>query len=213
MEPGLPIRVVIVDDHPLAREGLVVFLQSRSDIQLVGAAASGAEAIAICSEQHPDIVLMDLAMPGMDGVTTTRAVLRACPDTRVIALTSFQERRLVKAAFEAGVVGYLLKDISGEDLASAIIAAHSGRPVLAAEATMALISCATDLSESLSTLTKREMDVLTMMVDGLGNAEIAKRLFVSQSTVKARVSGILSKFGVATRTEAVAVALRRRVVE
>jgi NarL family two-component system response regulator LiaR len=208
-----PVTVLIVDDHPLVREGLGVYLRSRNDIQLVGEAASGEEAVALCDQLLPDMVLMDVVMPGMDGVTATREIVRAHPATQVIALTSFYDRKTVKAAFEAGAIGYLIKDISGADLVDAIKAARAGRPPLAAEAAQALISCALQPDEPVRDLTQREMQVLAMMAEGLNNAEIAKKLFVSRSTVKAHVSRILTKLEVSSRTEAVSVALREQMVE
>jgi len=206
-------RVVIVDDHPLVRQGLSVFLRSRKDIVLAGEAASGEEAVRICTSLQPDIVLMDMMMPDMDGVAATSAILQVCLNTQVIALTSFYDQKLVKAAFEAGAVGYLLKDISGKDLIEAIISARAGRPALSPEAAKALISCALQPDEPEHGLTKREMQVLAMMVEGLNNQQIAEKLFVSRSTVKAQVSSILSKLGVSSRTEAVSLALRDNMVK
>jgi len=208
-----PVRLVIVDDHPLVRQGLGAYLHSRTDIELVGEAAGGEEAVSLCGRLQPDIVLMDMVMPGMDGMSATREIVRANPATQVIALTSFYDRRSVKAAFEAGAIGYLLKDISGADLVEAIKAARAGQPPLAAEAAKVLITCALQPVEPERGLTPREMQVLAMMAEGLNNAEIAQELYVSRSTVKAHVSRILRKLEVSSRTEAVSVAHREHMVE
>ena len=206
-------RVVIVDDHPLVRQGLGVFLKSQKDIVLAGEAANGEEAVQLCTRLQPDMVLMDMMMPDMDGIMTTSAILRVCPKTQVIALTSFYDQKLVKEAFEAGAAGYLLKDVSGKDLIEAIREARAGRPALSPEAAKALISYALKPIAPIHGLTKREMQVLSMMAQGLNNKQIAGKLFVSGSTVKSQVSSILSKFGVSSRTEAVSLALRDKMID
>lgn len=208
-----PVRVVIVDDHPMVREGLAAYLRVRKDIELVGQAASGEEAVGLCQRLQPDIVLMDVVMPGMDGLSATRQILQVCPAAQVIALTSFYDRKSVKGALEAGAIGYLVKDISGPDLADAIKEARAGRPPLAPEAAKALISFTLQPEEPVRDLTQREVEVLALMAEGLNNTEIAQRLFVSRSTVKAHVSRILAKLEVSSRTEAVSVAMRERMVE
>lgn len=205
------IRVMIVDDHAVVRSGLAAFLLAYDDLELVGEAASGAEAVRMCPKVAPDVVLMDLVMPEMDGATTTRAIRQVCPQVQVIALTSFKEQNLVQAALQAGAIGYLLKNVSGDELASAIRAAKAGRPTLAPEAAQVLIHAATQPAPG-HDLTDREREVLALMVKGLDNSEIAERLVVSRSTVKFHVSSILSKLGAASRTEAVALAVRQRVV-
>lgn len=205
------IRVMIVDDHAVVRSGLAAFLLAYDDLELVGEAASGAEAVRVCAKVAPDVVLMDVVMPEMDGATTTRAIRQACSQVQVIALTSFKEQDLVQAALQAGAIGYLLKNVSGDELASAIRAAKAGRPTLAPEAAQVLIHTATQPPLG-HDLTDREREVLALMVRGLDNSEIADRLVVSRSTVKFHVSSILSKLGAASRTEAVALAVRQRVV-
>jgi NarL family two-component system response regulator LiaR len=202
-----PIRVILVDDHDMVRRGLAVFLQAFDDLQLVGEAANGTEALRLCAECQPDVVLMDLIMPGMDGVATTRAIRQSHPEIQIIALTSFREEELVEAALRAGAIGYLLKNVSIDELADAIRSAKAGKPTLAPEATQALINAAIQPPPPGGDLTQRERDVLSLMVEGLNNPEIATRLGVSRSTIKTHVSNILAKLGVASRLEAVTLAL------
>jgi NarL family two-component system response regulator LiaR len=207
-----PIRVLLADDHTMVRKGLALFLQAFDDLELAGEAEDGAAAIRLCAEIHPDVVLMDMVMPDMDGVTATRAICQKFPQVRVIALTSFKEGDLVNNALEAGAIGYLLKDVSADELAWAIRAAHSGRATLSPEAAQALVQTANQPPSPGLDLTDREREVLALMVEGLNNTQIAGRLTVSPSTVKSHVSNILSKFGVASRTEAVTLALRNHIV-
>jgi two-component system, NarL family, response regulator LiaR len=208
------IRVMLVDDHAVVRSGLSAFLLAYDDLTLVGEASSGEQAVQLCAQVKPDVVLMDLVMPGMDGAEATRAIREKCPEIQVIALTSFKEQDLVRGALQAGAIGYLLKDISADELANAIRAAHAGRPTLAPEAAQVLIQATRGPADRLgSDLTEREREVLTLMVEGLNNNQIAKRLVVSISTAKFHVSSILSKLGAATRTEAVALALQHKLVK
>lgn len=206
------IRVLIVDDHALVRSGLRFFLLAFDDLELVGEAASGKEALELCTQLRPDVILMDLMMPEMNGATATRVVSERWPQMRVIALTNFQDVELVQAALQAGATGYLLKNVLAEDLADAIRSAHAGRPTLAPEATQALIQATAQPSTLGQDLTAREWEVLGLLVDGLSNAEIAERLVVGLSTVKFHVSNILSKLDVTSRAEAVALALQHNLV-
>jgi two-component system, NarL family, response regulator LiaR len=210
--PSARIRVVVVDDHALVRSGLESILLLYADIELVGQAESGEAAIAVCEQTSPDVVLMDLVMPGLSGVTTTEEILRRLPDTRVLALTSFSDTEWVESAVSAGAIGYLMKNVSGDQLVAAIRAAHAGRATLAPEAAEALVHAVQTRDAAGQGLTRRERQVLALMVDGLTNADIADRLQVSLSTVKTHVSAIIAKLGVSSRTEAATTAIRNRIV-
>ena len=205
---------MLVDDHAVVRSGLSAFLLAYNDLQLVGEAADGDEAIAECARSQPDVILMDLVMPHMDGASAIRAIREKHPDVQLIALTSFKENELVQQALKAGAIGYLLKNISADELADAIRAAHAGRPTLAPEAAEALIHTARSSGTNAlgHDLTDREREVLALMIKGLNNTEISERLIVSRSTVKFHVSNILSKLQVSSRTEAVALALQQHLV-
>jgi NarL family two-component system response regulator LiaR len=210
---GEPVRVMIVDDHAVVRSGLSTFLMAYDDLEFVGDASGGMEAVRKCPELRPDVVLMDLVMPEVDGSEATRLIRQACPHVQVIALTSYKEEELVQGALKAGAIGYLLKNVSAEELANAIRAAHAGRPTLAPEAAEVLMRATTHPAEPDPGLTERELEILQLMVGGLSNPEIAKKLFVSRSTVKFHVSNILMKLGVANRTEAVSMAIHGRLVK
>lgn len=207
-----PIRVMLVDDHTMVRRGLATFLQVFDDLQLVGEAETGEAAIELCGEVLPDVILMDMSLPGMDGADTTHAIRKQLPQVQVIVLTSFKEGILIKKALEAGAIGYLLKDVSADDLVRAIRAAHTGRATLSPEAAQSLVETANLPPIPGLDLTEREHEVLALMVEGLNNTQIAGKLTVSSSTIKSHVSNILSKLGVASRTEAVTLALRNRIV-
>lgn len=207
------IRVMIVDDHAVVRSGLSAFLLAHDDLELVGEASNGQEAVRYCEHWQPDVVLMDLLMPEMDGIAATRAIRERFPRVQVVALTSFREDRMVQDALQAGAVGYLLKNVSARELAEAIRSAAMGRPTLAAEATQALIRAARQGPTVGHDLTAREKEVLALMSRGLNNSEIAAKLVVSRSTVKFHVSSILSKLGAAGRTEAVSLALKNNLVD
>ncbi|HEY3291990.1 MAG TPA: response regulator transcription factor [Anaerolineae bacterium] len=208
------ISVMLVDDHAMVRRGLSTFLKVFDDLELVCEVSSGEAAIQKCDEMSPlpDVVLMDMVMPGMDGSSATRVIRQRHPTVQVIALTSFKEETLVQSALQAGAIGYLLKDISADELAKAIRAAQAGRATLSSDATQALVHAASQPPVPGSDLTARERDVLALMLDGSNNNEIAAKLVVSPSTIKSHVSNILSKLGVSSRTEAVALAVRHRIV-
>lgn len=206
------IHVMIVDDHKVVRSGLSAFLMAYEDMVLVAEADSGERALALCNKHHPDVILMDLAMPKMNGVETTEAILKACPDIKVIALTSFKERELVEGVIKAGAIGYLLKNVEADELANAIRQAHVGKPTLAPEAAQILIQASRRPYKPGIDLTEREKEVLGLLVEGCTNPEIAEKLVVSKSTVKFHVSSILNKLQVSSRTEAVAKALQEKLL-
>ena len=211
MNSSEPIRVMLVDDHTMVRRGLAAFLQVFADLELAGEAANGDEAVQLCARLLPDVVLMDLAMPDMDGVTATRIIRQRFHSVQVLALTSFTEEKLIQNALQAGAIGYLLKDVTADELAQAIRAAHSGQATLSPAAVQAMVHAATQPPGH--DLTERERTVLGLMVEGLNNTEIAARLVVSPSTIKSHVSHILRKLDVASRTEAVALAVRQHLVD
>jgi NarL family two-component system response regulator LiaR len=206
-----PIRVMLVDDHTMVRHGLATFLKVYDDLQLVGEAENGEMAVQLCAEYQPDVILMDMVLPVLDGATATRAIRQKYPEVQVIALTSFKEGTLIKQALEAGAIGYLLKDVSADDLARAIRSAHIGRATLSPEAAQVMVQAASQPKSPGSDLTEREREVLALMIEGLNNTQIAGKLSVSPSTIKSHVSNILSKLSVASRTEAVTLALRNRI--
>lgn len=206
------IKVMLVDDHGMVRRGLAAFLKINKDLKLVGEAECGQDALTVCEKVQPDVILMDLVMPEMDGATATRLIRQQWPQIQVIALTSFPEKNLVQEALRAGAISYLLKNVTAQDLADAIRAAYRGRPTLAPEAAQALIQNAHHDPVPGQDLTPREREVLDLMVEGLNNPEIAATLKVSRSTARAHVSQVLSKLGVSNRAEAIALAFRSGLV-
>jgi NarL family two-component system response regulator LiaR len=207
------IRVLIVDDHGMVRKGLITYLGNRPEICIVGEARDGREAIRQVERFHPDVLLMDLVMPEMGGVAATRVIHQRWPQVQVIALTSFQEKVLVQDALQAGAIGYLLKNVSGDELYQAICRAYTGRPTLAPEAVQALIQPDEEEDPIGKDLTRREFEVLALLVKGLSNLEIAERLVVSRATVKVHISNILSKLGVSSRTGAISLAIQHKLVK
>jgi two-component system, NarL family, response regulator LiaR len=208
-----PIRVMIVDDHKMVRSGLSAFLMAYDDLELVAEADSGERAVALCHHTRPDVVLMDLVMPKMNGAEATEAILKSCPDMKVIALTSYKDQALVEGAVKAGAIGYLLKNVEADDLAKAIRQAYAGQPTLAPEAAQVLIQASRQPYKPGIDLTQREREVLTLLVEGRTNPEIAEILVVTKSTIKFHVSSILHKLQVSTRTEAVAKALQEGLLD
>ncbi len=206
---GDPIRVLICDDHDMLREGLAAFLRASSDLELVGEAATGVEAVKVCAEESPDVILMDLLMPEMDGVGAIKEIKESNPNIKIIALSSFAESKLVRSAVDAGATSYLLKNVSAATLAESIRVAYSGVATFSPEITPSLLSPA---KGSNIDLTNRETEVLAKIVEGYSNAEIAFQLSISKFTIKNHVSNILSKMGVNSRTEAVRVALQNDLI-
>jgi NarL family two-component system response regulator LiaR len=200
------IRVLTVDDHEILRGGIRFLLLAFDDIEVVGEAHSGEEALRLCHSIRPDVVLMDMMMSGMDGVQATEAIRTRYPTVQVLALTSFYDSELVQRALRAGAIGYLLKGVSMDELANAIRMAKAGQPTLAAEAVQALVETTGASSKPGRDLSEREREVLQLLADGLSNAEIADRLVVSVAAVKYHVSSILSKLDATNRTEAVTLA-------
>ena len=195
------IRIVIADDHAVVRAGLAQLLGTFPDVELVGAAADGEEAVALCAERRPDVVLMDLEMPVLDGIAATAQIRAAQPAVAVVVLTSFSDRERILRALDAGAAGYLLKDAEPEELGKAIRAAARGEAPLDPRAARALLSsrAATGASAPLS---EREREVLAMVAEGLPNKVIAQRLAISEKTVKAHLTSVYRQIGVTDRTQA-----------
>lgn len=209
------ISVLLIDDHRVVRQGLRDFLELQDDIDIVGEAGSGEEGVQLARELLPDVVLMDLVMPGIDGVETTRRLKAVSPSARVIVLTSFTDDDKVFPAIKAGAISYLLKDVSPEELAHAIRAAQRNEAVLHPEVAAKLMqefSAPQSNEAPVEQLTEREMDVLRLIARGKSNKEIADALVISEKTVKTHVSNILSKLHLADRTQAAIYALRQRLV-
>lgn len=207
-----PIRVMLVDDHLLVRDGLNLLLSTFDHIKVVGLAENGEQAIILCSRLQPDVILMDLVMPEMDGPTAIAHIRSEFSQVQIIALTSFVEEELVQQAVQAGAIGYLLKNASADQLVEAIHAASQGRPTLDPQATQALMNATTASPPVGYDLTNREREVLALLTDGNPNKEIARQLTLSPGTVRVYVSNILNKLGVTNRTEAAAVARQYRLV-
>ena len=208
-----PIRVLIVDDHEMTRTGLKFFIEAFTDLELLGEVPSGEEAVTFCAQTQPDVILMDMVMPGLNGVETTRLIRQRYPQVQIIALTSFQEGDLVEQVLKAGAISYLLKNVSAHELAAAIRAAYTGRPTVAPEVTEVLVKATRQENKIGHDLTERELEVLALLVEGLTNAQIAERLFISQATVKFHLRGILSKLNVSNRGEAISLAWQHHLVK
>ena len=213
---GSPITVMLVDDHAMVREGVRAFFATQPDISVVAEAGSGEEAVRLAAQLVPDVVLMDLIMPKMDGVEATRGVKQASPRSQVIVLTSYYEDENIFPALKAGALSYVLKDTSAEDLAGAVRKAAQGEAVLhprvAARVIRELQGMRAERVNPFTELSEREMEVLKLIADGMSNAEIAAKLVLSEKTVKGHVSNILSKLQLADRTQAAVYAWREGIV-
>jgi NarL family two-component system response regulator LiaR len=209
------VSVLLIDDHRVVRQGLRDFLELHDQIEVVGEAGSGEEGIRMARELLPDVVLMDLVMPGMDGVEATRHLTAVSPSSRVIVLTSFADDDKIFPAIKAGAISYLLKDISPEDLAHAVFAAQRNEAVLHPDVAVRLMhefNVSREMGTPIDQLTERELDVLRLIAKGKSNKEIADTLVISEKTVKTHVSNLLSKLHLADRTQAAIYALRQRLV-
>ena len=207
------IRVLSVDDHEIMRGGIQYLLLAVEDIELVGEARSGEQALELCDTLQPDVILMDMRMPGLDGIQTTQLVRERYPEVQVLALTSFEEEEMIREVMQAGAIGYLQKGISIDELADAIRAAQSGKPTLSPEAFRVLVQRSDSQPQKPEfELTERELQVLEMLVQGLSNTEIADRLVITIATVKYHISNLLKKLGASNRTEAAALAIQHELI-
>ena len=209
--PDKIIKVILVDDHAVLRSGMRYILELEDSINVVGEASNGLEALELCKSLNPDVVLMDLMMPEMDGVEATKRIEQDFPNIKVVILTSFEDEEHVGAALDAGAISYLTKNITAPELAEAILNAYQEIASLSPSATKALIEGRKNEKIPAMNLSDRELEVLSQLVKGLTNPEIAENLMISRATVKRHVSNILSKMNVSTRTEAVALALSLKI--
>ena len=203
------IRVASVDDHDIMRGGIRFVLMAFDDLEMVGDARRGEDAVKMCQDLQPDVVLVDMKMLGLDGIETTTAIKSACPDVQVLILTSFHDADLVRRAMKAGAVGYLLKDADKEELAGAIRAAKAGQTTISSRAAMALAEEASDPGIE---LTEREREVLALLVKGMSNKQIADQLSRSPFTIRHHVSQLIKRLGAANRAEVAAIAVQRRLI-
>ncbi len=204
-----PIRVLTVDDHEIMRGGVRFTLLAFDDLELVGEAQRGEDAVQLCHETSPDVALVDMRMPGMDGIQTTAAIRAACPTVQVLILTSFHDHDLVRRSIEAGAVGYVLKDASKDNLANAIRAAHAGQTTMAPQAAQDLLS---DRTRCDVALTIREHDVLVLLAKGMTNKQIGRQLHISPFTVRHHVTHLSKKLGAANRAAVAAIAVERGLI-
>ncbi len=211
MNTSQPIHVMLVDDHTVVRSGLAAFLRAYEDLELVGEAKNGLAALNLCHKKKPDVILMDLMMPEMDGIAATRAILAEYPEVKIIAMTSFEDEELVQGVLAAGAVGYLLKNVTSDDLVKAIRDAVSGKSTLSPEAATALVHATRPTKRPCPELTEREREVLNLVVQGQSNQQIADAMVISLATVKAHISNILSKLQVSSRAEAIAYAIKHKL--
>ena len=206
------IRILLADDHSITRNGLKTILSLYDDIVLVGEASNGNDAIKICKKTNPDIILMDLDMPILDGVSATGIIRNECPGVKVIALTSFTDKKLVNNAIKAGVSSYIVKNISPYELINTIRSTFLGKIILSPQAVEAIVEEIKDPSVKKINLTTQELNVLELLVKGCSNKVIAQKLFISNHTVKFHVTSILSKLGAGTRTEAAYIATQQNLL-
>jgi len=195
------IRVVIADDHKVVRVGLEQLLQTFDDVEFLGAGEGGEEAVTLCGRHHPDVLLLDLSMPDLDGIEVTNRLRDVSPDTKVVVFTSFSDRERIVQALDAGAVGYLLKDAEPDELHAAVQAAARGEAPLTPRAAAALLAHRRDRPPEVE-LTPREREVLGLVVDGLANKQIARRMGISEKTVKGHLTNLFQRIGVADRTQA-----------
>jgi two-component system, NarL family, response regulator LiaR len=212
MNTSQKIKVLLVDDHNVVRSGLATFLTAYDDLELSGEAKNGLEAVERCRNVKPDVILMDLMMPEMDGIEATRAILAEHPDIKIIAMTSFEEEKLVNGVLAAGAISYLLKNVTADELSKAIRDAVTGRSTLSPEAARVLIQETRQTDQPWLDLTEREREVLNLVVQGQSNHQIAEAMVISIATVKAHISSILSKLNVSSRAEAIAYAHNHKIV-
>jgi NarL family two-component system response regulator LiaR len=212
MESSQKIKVMLVDDHNVVRSGLATFLRAYDELELVGEAKNGLEAVHLCQQKQPDVILMDLIMPEMDGIEATKAILADSPQIKIIAMTSFEDQELVQGVLAAGAISYLIKNVTSDELARAIREAASGRSTLSPEAARVLIQATRPVKQPAFDLTDREQEVLNLVAQGHSNQQIADTLVISITTVKAHMSNILSKLSVSSRAEAIAYAIKHKLV-
>jgi len=210
------ITVLLVDDHAVVRQGVRTFLETQADLSVVGEAGSGEEAVELAEQHVPDVVLMDLIMPDMDGVEATRKVKQVSPRSQVVILTSYHEDEHIFPALKAGALSYVLKDLSAEELAEAVRKAAKGEAVLHPRVAARVIKELQGLRDNkvnpFTELSERELEVLKLIADGMSNAEMAAKLVLSEKTIKGHVSNILSKLHLADRTQAAVYAWREGIV-
>jgi NarL family two-component system response regulator LiaR len=206
------IKVMIIDDHDIVRQGLIVLLDNFDDFDVVADVGNARLGVDMCVQLQPQVVLMDIVMPAMDGITATKLIHQKCPNTQVIALTSFNDEDNVQQALQAGAISYLMKNVSIDELANAVRKAVQGVSTLSPEATRSLINASTRPPQLGHNLTSRELEVLALMAQGLNNREIGEKLFISSATVKNHVSNILDKLGTTSRTQAVALAVENKIL-
>ncbi|BCY18184.1 DNA-binding response regulator [Leptolinea sp. HRD-7] len=208
-----PIRIMIVDDHAMVRSGLRTFLLAFDDLEFAGEASNGNEAVRLAGTIHPDLILMDLIMPGMDGLHATYELHKHFPEIKILALTSFSDTQLILDAIEAGVSGCMLKNTSANELANAIRSVMSGNSIFSPEVTQLIMNAGDKKNHPAFNLTSRELEVLQQMVNGKNNQEISQELTLSLSTIKFHVSNILSKMNAHNRSEAISIAIKHHLVD